>query len=113
MKVTVDEIEKHPSEYLHRVLQGETVILTRDDRLVAEIRPLNTAVGARPIGLAAGEFVGRTTSMIHFPTISSMHSKVSEAHAIATLTRPSATLSRKRERGAVGGEGIVHSASRF
>ena len=57
MKATVDEVEKHPGKYLHRVLEGETVILTRDDRPVAEIRPLNTAVGPRPIGLAAGEFI--------------------------------------------------------
>jgi antitoxin (DNA-binding transcriptional repressor) of toxin-antitoxin stability system len=57
MKATLDEVEKHPSEYLHRVLEGETVVLLRDDRPVAEIRPLNTSLGPRPIGLAAGDFV--------------------------------------------------------
>ena len=57
MRAPVDEVEKHPAEYLHRVLKGETVVLFRDDRAVAEIRPLNAAVGPRPIGLASGDFV--------------------------------------------------------
>jgi antitoxin (DNA-binding transcriptional repressor) of toxin-antitoxin stability system len=57
MKATVDQVEKDPSEYLHLVLKGETIVLFQDDRAVAEIRPLNAAVGLRPIGLAAGEFV--------------------------------------------------------
>ena len=57
MKATLDEFEKHPAEYLHRVLEGETVVVLRDDRAVAEIRPLNAAAGPRPIGLAAGDFV--------------------------------------------------------
>ena len=57
MNATVDEVEKHPGEYLDRVLEGETVVVFRDDRAVAEIRPLKAAVGPRPIGLAAGEFV--------------------------------------------------------
>lgn len=57
MNATVDEVEKHPGDYLHRVLEGETVVLFRDNRAVAEIRPLNAATGPRPIGLAAGEFV--------------------------------------------------------
>lgn len=57
MNATLDEVEKSPANYLERVLEGETVILFRDDRAVAEIRPLNTVTGRRPIGLAAGEFV--------------------------------------------------------
>jgi antitoxin (DNA-binding transcriptional repressor) of toxin-antitoxin stability system len=57
MNATVDEIEKHPSEYLHRVLEGETVVVFSADRAVAEIRPLGSGKGLRPIGLAAGEFV--------------------------------------------------------
>ena len=56
MNVTVDEIEKHPGKYLHRVLEGETVTVFRDDRPVAEIRPLSETETLRPIGLAAGEF---------------------------------------------------------
>jgi len=57
MKATMDQVEKDPSEYLHRVLNGETVVLFQNDRAVAEIRPLSAAMGPRPIGLAAGEFV--------------------------------------------------------
>ena len=57
MKATIAEVEKHPSEYLDRVLGGETVLLVQNDRPVAEIRPLNAALGPRPIGLAAGDFV--------------------------------------------------------
>jgi antitoxin (DNA-binding transcriptional repressor) of toxin-antitoxin stability system len=57
MNATLDEIEKRPAEYLERVLEGETVVLFRNDRAVAEIRPLKTATGPRPFGLAAGEFV--------------------------------------------------------
>ncbi len=53
----MDQVERDPSEYLHRVLEGETVVLFQDNRAVAEIRPLNAAMGPRPIGLAAGEFV--------------------------------------------------------
>ena len=57
MNVTVEEVEKHPHEYLHRVLEGETLVLFREDQAVAEIRPLSEEGGLRPIGLAKGEFV--------------------------------------------------------
>jgi antitoxin (DNA-binding transcriptional repressor) of toxin-antitoxin stability system len=57
MNVTVEEIEQHPSEYLHRVLEGETLVVFRDDRAVAEIRPLTASRELRPIGLARGQFV--------------------------------------------------------
>ncbi len=57
MNATVEEIEEHPMTYLHRVLKGETVVVFRDDRAVAEIRPLGAGEDLRPIGLAAGEFI--------------------------------------------------------
>lgn len=57
MNVTVEEVEKHPHEYLHRVLAGETLVLFRMERPVAEIRPLSGETGLRPFGLAKGEFV--------------------------------------------------------
>jgi antitoxin (DNA-binding transcriptional repressor) of toxin-antitoxin stability system len=57
MNVSVEEIEKHPREYLHRVLEGETVIVFEKDRPVAEMRPLTKRTGMRPIGLAKGDFV--------------------------------------------------------
>lgn len=57
MNVSVEEIEKHPREYLHRVLEGETVVVFENDRPVAEMRPLTKRAGMRPIGLAKGDFV--------------------------------------------------------
>ena len=39
------------------VRRGETVVITREDEPVAEIRPLRNGKGRRPIGLAKGEFV--------------------------------------------------------
>jgi antitoxin (DNA-binding transcriptional repressor) of toxin-antitoxin stability system len=57
MDATLEQIEKDPAEYLHRVLEGETVVVFRDDHAVAEIRPLHATSGLRPIGLAKGEFV--------------------------------------------------------
>ena len=57
MNVSVEEIEKDPREYLHRVLEGETVIVFENDQPVAEMRPLTKKTGMRPIGLAKGDFV--------------------------------------------------------
>ena len=57
MNVSVEEIEKDPHAYLHRVLEGETVVVFDNDRAVAEMRPLTTRSGKRPIGLAKGDFV--------------------------------------------------------
>ena len=57
MNVTVEEIESHPGDYLHRVLAGETLVVFHDDRAVAEFRPLNPGRELRPIGLARGQFV--------------------------------------------------------
>jgi antitoxin (DNA-binding transcriptional repressor) of toxin-antitoxin stability system len=57
MNVTVEEIEKHPHEYLHRVIEGETLVLFHDEQPVAEIRPLTADSELRPFGLAKGEFV--------------------------------------------------------
>ena len=57
MNVSVEEVEKDPRAYLHRVLEGETVVVFEKDRPVAEMRPLARRAGKRPIGLAKGEFV--------------------------------------------------------
>ena len=57
MNATVEEVEKDPHEYLHRVLEGETVVVFQEDQPVAEIRPLSERTGLRPFGLAKGEFV--------------------------------------------------------
>jgi antitoxin (DNA-binding transcriptional repressor) of toxin-antitoxin stability system len=57
VNVSVEDIEKDPREYLHRVLDGETVIVFENDSPVAEMRPLAKRTGSRPIGLAKGDFV--------------------------------------------------------
>jgi antitoxin (DNA-binding transcriptional repressor) of toxin-antitoxin stability system len=57
MEITVEEIERDPRTYLRRLLKGETVVLLERDRPVAEMRPLVSRAGLRPIGLAKGDFV--------------------------------------------------------
>ncbi|HEY2092759.1 MAG TPA: type II toxin-antitoxin system Phd/YefM family antitoxin [Thermoanaerobaculia bacterium] len=57
MNASVEEVEKDPHAYLHRVLEGETVVLFEKDLAVAEIRPLAKRAGKRPFGLAKGDFV--------------------------------------------------------
>jgi antitoxin (DNA-binding transcriptional repressor) of toxin-antitoxin stability system len=57
MNVSVEDIEKDPHSYLHRVLEGETVVVFKKDQPVAEMRPLIKRSGKRPIGLAKGDFV--------------------------------------------------------
>jgi len=57
MNATLEEVENGPAEYLHRVLDGETIIVYQGKRAVAEIRPLAESDQLRPVGLAEGEFV--------------------------------------------------------
>jgi antitoxin (DNA-binding transcriptional repressor) of toxin-antitoxin stability system len=58
MNVTVEEIKRDPEGVLHRVVEGETLVVTEQDRPIAEIRPIEEAVRRpRPFGLARGSFV--------------------------------------------------------
>ena len=57
IKATWEEVERGAAEYLRRAIDGETVVIYRDDRPVAEIRPFTETDELRPVGLAAGEFV--------------------------------------------------------
>ena len=57
MKATLEEVENGAAEYLHRAIDGETVVVYREGRPVAEIRPVTETVTLRPVGLAAGEFM--------------------------------------------------------
>lgn len=57
MNVTIEEMKRNPEGVLHRVLEGETLVVTERDRPVAEIRPIETVQRPRPFGLAAGSFV--------------------------------------------------------
>lgn len=57
MNVTIEEIKRDPEGVLHRVRDGETLIVTDQDRPVAEIRPIEAVRRPRPFGLARGTFV--------------------------------------------------------
>jgi antitoxin (DNA-binding transcriptional repressor) of toxin-antitoxin stability system len=57
MNITVEEVKRDPESVIHRVLDGETLVLTEDDQPVAEIRPIERVRRPRPFGLAAGTFV--------------------------------------------------------
>lgn len=55
--ISVGEIERDPDGYLRRVEAGEAFLIVRNDRPVAEIKPVpNRPDHPRPIGLARGEF---------------------------------------------------------
>lgn len=56
--VTVDEIQRDLAGYLRRVEAGETIIVVRADKPLAEIKPVGSGSKApRPAGLCAGEFM--------------------------------------------------------
>lgn len=56
-KISVDEIDKNWSTYLRRVEAGETLIITKAGKPIAEIKPATSAQPSlRPFGLCAGEF---------------------------------------------------------
>lgn len=58
--VDVEEISKHLAAYLERVETGETLIITRAGRAVAEIKSrAEAATALRPDGPGAGEFGAR------------------------------------------------------
>lgn len=59
IRVSIDEIEGNLDRYLRRVEGGETLIVLRSNKPVAELRPIEEgpALSRRPFGLCAGEFV--------------------------------------------------------
>lgn len=57
LTVTVDEIQRNLTDYLHQVEAGESIIIMQAGQPIAEIRPiLHTVKQLRPFGLCAGEF---------------------------------------------------------
>ncbi len=55
--ISVQDIQRNPADFLHRVAAGEEILLLDGQRAVAEVKPLAaTPAGPRPWGLAAGEF---------------------------------------------------------
>jgi len=56
LSVTVDEIQRDPLKYLRQVEAGETLVIVRADKPIAELRPITSSKQLRPFGLCAGEF---------------------------------------------------------
>ncbi|MCY4057651.1 MAG: type II toxin-antitoxin system prevent-host-death family antitoxin [Gammaproteobacteria bacterium] len=55
--VNIHQAKTHLSRYVDRVVAGETIVLCRRNRPVAEIRPLRQPTAEpRPFGLAKGAF---------------------------------------------------------
>jgi antitoxin (DNA-binding transcriptional repressor) of toxin-antitoxin stability system len=55
--ISVQEIQRDPLAFLHRVEAGEAFLVVRGDQPVAEVKPLTAAADQpRPFGLCAGQF---------------------------------------------------------
>lgn len=62
--VSIQDLQRDPLSLVLRVEAGESIVVTRDDRPIVELRPaadsrpaLPSLSAARPYGLAAGEFI--------------------------------------------------------
>lgn len=57
IKLNVHEAKTHLSRYLDRVEKGETIVLCKRDKPIAEIRPIRSVrTEPRPIGGCEGQF---------------------------------------------------------
>ena len=55
--ISLQDLRRDPAGLLDRVEAGERLVVSREGRPVAELRPLSPAAsGPRPFGLAAGAF---------------------------------------------------------
>lgn len=55
--ISLQDLQRDPASLLDRVEAGERLVVSREGRPVAELRPLAPVVhGPRPFGLAAGAF---------------------------------------------------------
>jgi antitoxin (DNA-binding transcriptional repressor) of toxin-antitoxin stability system len=48
MNVSVEEVKSDPESVLHRVLEGEILVITERDQPIAEIRPIELCGGHDP-----------------------------------------------------------------
>ena len=56
-QVNLDDIQKNLPAYLQRVEAGETLVIIKSGKPVAEVKPVDIAGEVlRPFGLCAGEF---------------------------------------------------------
>jgi antitoxin (DNA-binding transcriptional repressor) of toxin-antitoxin stability system len=56
LNVTIEEMQRDPLTYLRRVEAGETLVVMKADKAIAELRPISAPKQPRPYGLCAGEF---------------------------------------------------------
>ncbi len=57
IRLNIHEAKTHLSRYLQQLGQGETLLLCKHNKPIAEVRPLaQRRRGKRPIGLGKGEF---------------------------------------------------------
>jgi antitoxin (DNA-binding transcriptional repressor) of toxin-antitoxin stability system len=56
ISVSIEEIQRDLHTYLQRVEAGETFVIIREGKPVAEVKPLAESMRSRPFGLCAGEF---------------------------------------------------------
>lgn len=55
--ISIQDIQRDPLGCLRRVEEGETLVVLRDERPVAEIKPVSSGVTQpRPFGLCRGQF---------------------------------------------------------
>ena len=53
--ITVQEIQQNPADFLHRIEAGEPLLVLKDQRPLAEVKPVPAMPGQlRPFGLCAG-----------------------------------------------------------
>jgi len=54
-RVNIQEAKTHLSQYLDRVEAGETIVLCRHNRPIAEVRPIRAARPPRQFGIDQGK----------------------------------------------------------
>jgi prevent-host-death family protein len=56
-RLTIDELKRDPTRFVRHIETGESVLLTRDGKPIAAVKPIAGQAGAlRPFGLCAGQF---------------------------------------------------------
>ena len=57
IEVSIDDLKRDPQTYLQRVENGETLVIMKTGKPIAEMRPVSPVVQKlRPFALCAGEF---------------------------------------------------------
>lgn len=56
LNITIEDIQRDPLKYLQQVEAGETLVIFRLDKPIAELKPVPANKELRPFGLCRGEF---------------------------------------------------------